>query len=97
MMTRLATLEVNVRYKEGGMRPWLDTQFKTQVRRVQRRLDAFELSISQQLSGGHMLDIIGIKSEGIEIKRMVHELHDRPVIPEPMSETIVPTIHVLKF
>lgn len=41
-----------------------------------------------------MLDIAEIKAEVAEIKWMVLELYARSMIPEPMIEIVVPTIHV---
>lgn len=48
----------------------------------------------QYLSGGKTPDIKDIKTKLAKIKRMVHELYDKPVILEPVIETVVPTIHV---
>lgn len=79
-MTRQATLEDKVGHIEGGMKPWLDIQLKNQDGWIQGRLDAFELRITRQLSSGQMPDITEIKSEVAEIKKIVVEIYDIPII-----------------
>lgn len=37
------------------------------------------------------------KIEMVEIKRMVHELYDRLVIPEPVIQIVVPSFHILNI
>lgn len=44
-----------------------------------------------------MPDITEVKTKMVEIKRIVHELYDRPVILDPMIEIVVPTVHVLNI
>lgn len=41
-----------------------------------------------------MLDIVGIRLEISEIKKMLSELYDKSVILELMIEMVVPTVHV---
>lgn len=44
-----------------------------------------------------MPNITEVKTDMDEFKRMVHELYDKPGIPKPMIDTLVPTIHVLNI
>lgn len=72
-------------------------QFANQDRWVLGRLDAFESRITQRFSSGKSLDIIEVKFEVSEIKRMVIELYDRSVVSEPVIETVVPQSMLQKF
>lgn len=74
-MTRLGTLEDKVRNMEGGVKPWVDTQLANQDRQVNIWLYAFEIRINRQLGSRQTLDIIEVKAEVVDIRRMVDELY----------------------
>lgn len=66
----------------------VDNSLDEQKTRVQRRLDAFELSLTRQVRGAPAPDLVGIKVEIVELQKLVNELHERPVFHMPNMEDI---------
>lgn len=93
-MTRLAILEAKFQNMEGGVKPWVDTQLEKQDRRVQLQLDLFKMKMTQQLGSVQTPDITKVRAKVVEIKRMVMELYDRPIIPKLVVTTVMPDIHI---
>lgn len=57
----------------------------------------FESRITQQLGSGQMPNIADARSKIAKIKKMVMELYERPIIAEPVVETIISTVEVPKI
>lgn len=47
--------------------------------------------------GGKTPNITMVKTENTDIKRIVYQLYDRLMIPEPMIDKVVPTVYVLNI
>lgn len=91
---RLETLEAKVQIMERRINLQVDTQLANQDTWVQQRLDVFELRMTRQLSSSQTLNIIEVKLEVADIKRIVVELHDRPIIPELEVMNFMLEVHV---
>lgn len=62
-MKILRTLEKKVWLIEMGVKPWVDNILDDQSTWVQRRLDAFELSLTPQLGGVQAPDLVVVTDE----------------------------------
>lgn len=76
----LSMLKTKVQYMEGGVKPWVGTKLEVQDRQVYRRLDEFDKRMTRQLGSEQILTIAKVKTEVVEIKKMVSDLYDRPFI-----------------
>lgn len=60
---RLSTVEKKAWFIEMGVKPWVDNILDDQSTWVQRRLDAFELSLTPQLGGVQAPDLVVVTDE----------------------------------
>lgn len=50
------------------------------------RFDGFYRRITQQLEGIQSPNIIGVQAELVELRKLVYEIHDRPILLMPIVE-----------
>lgn len=55
---------------------------------------AFELRMTRSLSSSQTLYIMNVKDEVVEIKRIVIELYDRPVMSNLKVTTVMLDVHI---
>lgn len=66
-------------------------------RRVQIRLDSFERRLTHQLKGGQTPSIAKVKAELDEVRKMIDEINDGPVIPTLIILEIQPEVKIPKY
>lgn len=82
---------------EGGVKPRVENQLEQQNQKVQSRWDAFDQRMIRQMGSVQNLNIVEVKEEVAEIKKMVNELYDWPFILVPVITEVEPKIHVVNI